>query len=116
MNNWGNEILMAAAAATGGVVTMIARAFIDRKKIVEEVGTQAAQRIEKEIAILSDISEQNRQRMVEMYEREIEAFKTQMAKKDVECAKEIEKLKKGYNELKLKYNELLQQMIKDSKK
>jgi phage terminase Nu1 subunit (DNA packaging protein) len=113
MNYW---IEIISALGIGSLTTMLARAFIDRKKIVEEVGTQAAQRIEKEIAILSDISEQNRQRMVEMYEREIEAFKTQMAKKDVECAKEIEKLKKGYSELKLKYNEVLQQMIKETKK
>jgi phage terminase Nu1 subunit (DNA packaging protein) len=113
MNYW---IEIISALGIGSLTTMLARAFIDRKKIVEEVGTQAAQRIEKEIAILSDISEQNRQRMVEMYEREIEVFKTQMAKKDVECAKEIEKLKKGYNELKLKYNEVLQQMVKEAKK
>ncbi len=114
---------MALAAATGGVVTMIARAFIDRKKIVEEVGTAAAQRIDSEIAILTKLTEENRVRLTSMYETQIQGFEKRILEKDAECekkinkqAKEISVLNGKYNELKLKYNELLQKMIKETKK
>jgi predicted RNase H-like nuclease (RuvC/YqgF family) len=130
MNNWIDAFVLGIAGVAGGVITMIARAFIDRKKIVEEVGTAAAQRIESEISILSKITEENRKRLTSMYETQIEEFEKKMSEKDVECgkkidkqAKEIAEIKKAnislnnkYNELKQKYNGLVKQMIEDSKK
>lgn len=112
MNQYFDPLWSSVAAVAGGIVTAIVGALINKKQIVEDVGKKAAERIEHEVRIMSDLYESNRQRLITIHEEEIERFKKIIADNESDCEKriqrislkvealqkEIERLKKGIKE------------------
>ena len=96
MNQYFDPVWSSVAAVAGGIVTAFVGAMINKKQIVEDVGKKAAERIEHEVKIMSELYESNRQRLITIHEEEIERFKKVILDNEEDCQKRIEQVKRNF--------------------